>query len=506
MHRQNPPTRPSLNRPSLTLGVWLAGLLALLGAALAPGAAFAAAPAPTPTPQATEALSWLAGQLAANPDRPGTMPPSFGTGTDWGLTMDAVLAYVAAGDADNPAAVTATDIIAEPASVAFYTSDGTEAGAVAKTLLTLLSMDRPTVVGAIDLEATLRSMMETSGDQAGRFSDIVADPAFNASNGFGQSLAIIALSMTPAGVPADAVDFLVDQQCPGGGFRLMYITTPGCTLEANGDTDTTALSLQALLAVDRTPAVLASLESGLAWLLSRQESDGSWGTPPWGGPNSNSTGLISQLLRAAGYTDQATRGERWIESLQLTPLNAGSTPAAPNEGGIAYNRSGFDSALTDGVTPQMSDQWRRATSQAVLGLGLAPYGVQDVDPLVTTTTAPTSSTTSSTSSSTVPVPTTAVPTTATPTTSGPPTTTPATAPVTNGSGGASVQGLTGDQVASTSSAGSAGSPSGTGTLARTGGDSRRLIVVAVLLMASGAILTGSQLRRRPVGVGDRAGR
>lgn len=474
MHRQHPPTRSTV-----TLGVWLAGLLALVGAVIAPTTAFAAAPAPSP--QAEEALSWLGEQLAANG---GVAPSPVGVGTDWGLTMDMVLAYVAAGDATAPAAVAATDILSEPANVAFYTGDATVAGATAKTLLTLLSMGRSTTIDGTDLEASLRSLMQTTGVQQGRFSDVVADPTFDASNGFGQSLAILALAMTDGGVPADAVAFLIAQQCPGGGFRLMYGTTAGCTSDANGDTDTTALSLQALMAVERTPAVLDALETGIAWLLGRQEADGSWGTPPWGGPNSNTTGLIAQLLRAAGYVEQAARGEAWIETVQLTPLNAAGTPAAGDEGAIAYNRSGFNGALTDGISSQVGDQWRRATSQAVLGLGLAPYGVQDVDPLVTTTT---TSTTSSTTT-TEPTTTSTLPATTAPTTSVVGSTTTVAA--------GSVAGLDTDNRSPGQGGGSTRSTAAAGTLARTGADSGRLAVTGAALLMVGAVLTGSQMRRR----------
>ena len=480
-----------------------AGLaIGAVGVGLGAGAA-----APAPAPQAQPALDWLAGQLAANG---GSLPPSFGAGTDWGLTADAVLAFTSAGRATDPAAVTATDLLtANAAAFTTWSSGGAtvrDAGATGKLVLALRSMGRPATAQGVDLEAELRSLMETSGAQAGRFSDDVPDPAWNASNGFGQSLSMLGLALTPGGIPAPSVTFLLAQQCPAGGFRLNYLATAGCTDDAQADTDATALALSALLAVSpRSTDVATALDRGTSWVLARQAADGSFtGTGPTAGANANSTGLISQYLRAAGRTQAADLGAAWIVGCcQLTTANASGTPAAGQVGAIGYGPTALSAALVDGVTTQTGDQWRRTTSQAVLALGLAPYGPVDVAPLApsptTTSTGPTGTSTTVTS------------TTVTSTTTDPTSTTSTTTPTTSSSIPASTTtaSVQGQQLVDSGididggsySAGgtSGGSSSGSGSaLAITGGDPAPLLTAAILLLALGAVLsTTTERRGRP---------
>jgi hypothetical protein len=371
------------------------------------GAGVAAAP-PAPSTHADAALDWLGAQLAANGN---TMPGFVAGSTDWGLTVDAVLAFVAAGRGADAAAQSATDQI-EANAAAYTTWDpGTpgvrEAGATAKVLLAVQSQGRDgRNVAGVDLEAELRSLQLTSGAQAGRFADRMPDPAWDASNGFGQSLAMLALALTDDGVPNEAVGFLLAQQCPAGGFRLTYGATPGCVDDSTVDTDATALAVQALLAVDRTPLVDDALDRAVQWLLARQDAaTGAFGgTGPTAAINANSTGLIAQTLRAAGQTEPADAAASWITSmLQLNTANTTGTPAAPDLGAIAYQRSALDTALVSGIGAAAGDQWRRSTTQAVLALGLAPYGPVDVDPVVVPTTSTTSTTTITTpTSSTLP--------------------------------------------------------------------------------------------------------
>ena len=423
----------------------LAGLASVVA-----GASVAAAP-PAPTTEADAALDWLGAQLVAH----GNTLPGFAPGSsDWGLTADAVLAFVAAGRGSDAPAQAATDELA--ANVVVYTTWDPDvpgvrvAGATGKVLLALLAQGRDASdVGGVDLEAELRSLLVTTGAQAGRFVDRVPDPAWDASNGFGQTLAMLALGLTDGGVPAESVAFLLAQQCPAGGFRLNYTTTPGCVDDASADTDTTAASIQALLGVPRTTEVDAALMRGLQWLLSRQDATGAFGgTGPTAGINANSTGLIAQTLRAAGQSSSADAAASWITStLQLTSENTAGGPAAADVGAVAYQRSAVDSAIATGIDAAAADQWRRSTSQAVLALGLAPYGRVDVDPValpVTTTVPPTTQ------------PSTTLPPTTLPPTTAPTTTDPVDAPVGGrGSGSTGGSGGTGAP---------AGASGGTGTL------------------------------------------
>ena len=404
------PTRPSptVRRPFaaalLIIGIALSLVVSLSGVSAAP---------PAPTAAATAALDWQAAQLTANG---GTMPGFSPGSTDWGLTADTILAFAAAGRTNDPAAITATDALGANANI-FTTwapadPNVREAGATGKTLLALLAMGRSSTVGGTNLETELRSLIVATGAQAGRFSDRVPDPAWDSSNGFGQALSMMALSLTPGGVPDAAVTYLLAQQCPAGGFRLSY-TGPACSIDGEADTDATALSLQALLPLTRTPQVAASLDRAVAWLLARQTPAGAFaGTGPTALPNANSTGLSAQALRAAGQTAAADKAAAWIVSTsQLTAAGTANSPAASHVGAIGYGPSAVTTALAGGITTQTGDQWRRATSQAVLGLGLAPYGPPNSAPVVpgsstipTTTVipGPTSTTSAPASTSTTP--------------------------------------------------------------------------------------------------------
>jgi LPXTG-motif cell wall-anchored protein len=476
----------------------------------------AAGAAPDPAPQATTALDWLARELD---DHGGTLPGFAPGSTEWGLTMDAVLAFGAAGAQDDPAAIAATDRIASAEAVTTYTTwdpgvPGVRvAGATAKTLLTLGTMGRPTTVEGVDLEAELRSLVIGSGAQRGRFVDRVPDPAWDASNGFSQALAVLALTMTPDGVPEPAVAFLVAQQCPAGGFPLSLDPIGSCTDDAGADPDATALALQALLGVERTAPVRAALERGLTWLASRQAPDGSFGgTGPTTGANANSTGVIAQTLRAAGATDAADRAAAWITSqAQLDAAAAEGMPAAGQVGAIAYAPGIRATALTEGITEASADQWRRSTTQAVLALGLAPYGRQDVEPLAPVATTTTTTSTSTTAAPPGTAPTTVTPAT-TPTTADPgtiaaptvaPATTPSTPTTSTGQSHGQDAAVAGRSAASTGVAASTGALPRADALPTTGRDTQPLVAAGVAAVGAGAILLLTRRRGPATGAGRR---
>ncbi len=328
-----------------------------------------------PTP-ADAALAWTKRELADN----GWALPGFSAGSiDVGLTIDALLALAAGGHRATPAADAVTDVV--EANTTNYVSwaptypDVRVAGALSKALLAATIQGRdPSDFGGWDLDAELRALMQTEGPQTGRFSD--HDPEFgsDASNGFGQALAILGLARTPGGVPDDAVRFLLAQQCVVTGFRVNYSGAPNCESAASADTDTTATTLQALLVAARTPEVKAALGTSLTWLLSQQDptTKGFGGTGSTAGVNSNSTGLTTQGILAIGQTAVADQGAGWVASIQLLAANAGA--AGSDLGAIAYNQGGFDTATSGGIGASNRDQWRRATVQALLAFGLPAVG------------------------------------------------------------------------------------------------------------------------------------
>lgn len=302
-----------------------------LVAALAAGSLLIA---PPPTlaasePSAPAALMWLEAQLN---DNGGTLPSTFG-GTDWGLTSDAILALSAGGRGSGPAATAATAAFADAISNGDYISGeafGDEgsayAGAIGKSMLTAaLQGEDVNSFGGVDLEAKSRSAMQTSGMFEGRFSDVSSFGDF--SNGLGQAYNTLALARTPGGVPTSAIEFLLEQQCPGGGFRLSYATTRGCVSDAQASIDTTGLTLQALAALPVGTARTEAINRATQWLLAAQDPvTGGFGTSPGATPNANSTGLAGHGLNAVGQSAAASRAATFIGSLQLDAASVAGTP------------------------------------------------------------------------------------------------------------------------------------------------------------------------------------
>jgi hypothetical protein len=335
----------------------------------------AAEPGTSRTP-AQAAAEWLATELEA---KDGMLTVSFGGPDefpDQGLTIDAVLGVIA-GQGDDPAVDLALDTLSDPVNLmpyitGFETDTDRAANATAKALL-LEVISGSDVSDGVDLEADLRDVMETDGPDLGRFSDTDSLGFGNFANTIGQSLAVLALDRTSAGVPADAVDFLLGEQCPNGSFRL-YHTDPAvetdphvCTDDAEGDADATAFALQALLVVPSSPAVTGAITDAVDHLLGQQQgSGGFFGT---GAVNSNTTGLASAALRAAGEEGAADAGAAFLAALQLSDC--------AEYGAIAYDQAAHD----DGIAADRG-QWTRATAQGVLGLGLPAYGdIGDVAPV-----------------------------------------------------------------------------------------------------------------------------
>ena len=383
-------------------------------AARASKAAPAAQVAPTTDPAAA-AAGWLAGQLTGG----NHFQQDFGDAgvfPDQGLTLDAVLAFAAAGSAGDNATAAMT-WLGTGTLLTEYAGDGTaasfsDAGRLAKVAYAaLVTGGDPHDVGGVDVLGRLSSQLTASG----RFSDLPAGSDF--SNAFGQAFALLALARTPGGVPASAVAFLAGSACPGGGFPLDY-GTPECTPDA----DSTAMVVQALAVRGGDAAAAAR---GVDWLVSRQAEDGSFsGIGPTDSPNANSTGLAAQALRAAGRTDEAAKAVAWLRARQL-----GCAAPAGQQGAVAYDSTGFDAGNVV-----------RATAQAVLGLsgvGLADLSLTDAAGAPSTldcpgsptptptasptggptggpTTSPTASPTRPTSRPTTPAPSTVAPT-ATPT-------------------------------------------------------------------------------------------
>ena len=328
-----------------------AGSIVLLTSALPASAAS--------TTAAGAAQTWLAAELG----RGGGAMPGFTPGTpDVGLTEDVVLALTAGGQGEGVPARTATaQVAAHVADFISYDTLGAGfkgvrlAGPFAKSLLVdEVQGGDPHAFGGWDLEGDLRALMVTSGPSAGRFADKNAFSA-DASNGFGQAMALVALQRTTGGVPVEATKYLLAQQCPAGGFRLFYDTGSTCGSDAEADTDATSVAVEALHVVPQTAAVTAARATAVAWLLGRQDpTTGSFsGTGPTATPNSNSTGLAGAALRTVGETAAADKAAGYVGGLQLgtgptpVPWRTTTTPSRRRRAG----RSTTSPATSGGEPP-----------------------------------------------------------------------------------------------------------------------------------------------------------
>lgn len=307
------------------------------------------------------AAGWLGRELAAGD---GTLP--VGGPTDWGLTVDALLALAAAGVGGDQIEATATALWNSGTT---YVGEPEEANAWARVAKTVLALQvagfDPTVFPAGTGTRNLLLELRTAQNADGQFG--------SSWNGFGQPLAVLALARTEGGVPAAAVTWTQGQQCTteGSADDGAYGYSP-----CSGDVDVTAMIVQALLAAG-VPATDPSIADAVAWLTAIQTAAGDGSLPAAWAPiaNTNSTGLGGQALLGAGAVEPAAAAAAWIGGLQVscTTLTANPTTVpADYLGGIAYDPVEWD--ILVGGEGSDRGQWVRATAQALLGLGLPALG------------------------------------------------------------------------------------------------------------------------------------
>ncbi|NLJ55292.1 MAG: terpene cyclase/mutase family protein, partial [Intrasporangiaceae bacterium] len=240
-------------------------------------------------------------------------------------------------------------------------TDGeTYAGATAKSLILALALGlNPTDFGGVDLLATLDSLEQGSGADAGRFSD--RSEYGDYSNILVQSFAVLGLEGAGVGASQAAVDYLISAQCDDGGFAL---NTGGATCVS--DPDATALAVQALLV---SPcATDASVTAAIDYLVGRQAGNGGFGGgATTEGVNANSTGLIGATLATAGLDESAAAAE------YLLTMQYGSGFPEALRGGFAYDAKALAERAAAGADAAVVDQDRRTTVQAVLGLTGTSY-------------------------------------------------------------------------------------------------------------------------------------
>ena len=220
-----------------------------------------------------------------------------------GSTADAVLAFVAAGKG-RPSMRAALRYLTNQVERGNVTGVGLKA----KVALAFSAAGRdPRDVAGENLILQLRNAYMNG------LSPIVFDTA----------LAVLAIEAADAGVPAAARNFLVDNQCPDGGWpydafhsgtenaRCEHATDPDSDSFLS-DTNSTALALMALAATGATPD-----ENPFRFLREIRDDDrGGWGYT-WGftATDANSTALVLQAYDAVGR-DAPGAAERALRRLQ----------------------------------------------------------------------------------------------------------------------------------------------------------------------------------------------
>lgn len=303
-----------------------------------------------------EALAWMRTQQRDD--------GSFGSA--WGLTADAVYVIALAGEdpggaawARNGTSVLDGLALMTPAIVA--TGDG---GQIAKVLRAVVAAGRdPRAFAGYDLVAELQRVYDPA---SGRY---------HPGNNFRQALAVQALAMAGAPVPQAAVQSLLDDQRPDGGWGWPYGGT------AN-DVDTTGLILETLATVG-VPGTDPHVQAGLAYLRSAQNPDGGWGLSAGQVSNCNSTALAIRALVAYGqnpamppYTRRNEDGT-WRDALgRLLHYQQG-------DGGFRYTDSleGARLLATTDAIPALTATWpgdhdlARRTFFPLLRAPYAPAGL-----------------------------------------------------------------------------------------------------------------------------------
>ncbi len=228
--------------------------------------------AAAPRSQDDAALNWLIAQQ--QPD--GGFGNGFSAGSDFGTTVEVILAAAAAGQ----------DVSQWPHSPLDYIHAQVLAGHVQDAnqlsraiFAAVATGQNPRSFAGRDLVAALLAQQDANGQ-------------------FGKSLyahayAVLALHAAGAAVPQDAVDLMKNNLTDDGGWALFGGKTPG-----TADTNTTAMVIQALASAGEIDAA----RGGLAYLHRMQNPDGGFpyqNPSPWGTEtDANSTAVVLQALNA----------------------------------------------------------------------------------------------------------------------------------------------------------------------------------------------------------------
>ena len=313
---------------------------------------------------ADRGTDWLADQL----DNGAIVNGGF---TDYGLSIDTAFALKAVGghradvqDIRDAVELNIGDYIAGDS---FGDPGSTYAGATAKSIVMAQATGAdPRDFGGVDLVKRLNGVVHQSGPAKGRIVDVSTFGDF--ANTLGQILAVRGLAEAGSGQAADVRQFLLQQQCHQGFFRLNFAKLKsdhqGCRKSSPADPDATSYAVVELWKTSKGhPAFRAALKRAVAWLPDQQRKSGAFiGGITTATPNTNSTGLAGWALATSGHCSAAKKAASWVADLQVGPQSGGS-PLAGERGAIAYDRKALKAGTQDGITDDTRGVWDRATSQ-----------------------------------------------------------------------------------------------------------------------------------------------
>jgi hypothetical protein len=227
--------------------------------------------------QTEAALAWLRDQQEAD----GGFATAFSDGSDYGATVEAILAVVAAGEDVSQWVSSAGASPLDYVAAQVASGQVTDAGPLSKAVFVAVATGQdPRSFGGTDLIAELQALQD-------------ADSGMYGSTLFAHAYAMLALHNAGVSVSGASVDVLTSQVTEDGGWALFGGTTPG-----TADTNTTALAMQALVAVGKPGAAVGAKP----YLRRVQNEDGGfpyqkpsrWGTET----DANSTAVVVQALNA----------------------------------------------------------------------------------------------------------------------------------------------------------------------------------------------------------------
>ena len=240
---------------------------------------------------ASQALAWLATKQNAD----GGFSDGFSPNSKLSATSDAILAITAAGQdvsAWKQGNVSPLDYLQR------HASQTTNSGEIGKVILAVVATGGdPRNFGGVDLITRLNGLHKSGGYGGTLYED---------------TLAVLALANAGQSVPEDVIARLLKAQTTDGAWAFTGDTAAGA-----GDTNTTALVVQALIAAGHRDAVGRALD----YFRRTQNADAGW---PYQVPSAygtetdaNSTANVLQALIAAGESLS-----NWSKAGQSDPLGA----------------------------------------------------------------------------------------------------------------------------------------------------------------------------------------